>query len=309
MSSELTTLTNRLLSEVGPKEPLPLDEELRHARLVAEGKRVAKRLAEPGLPEEERRRLEAAATEGRVALTTLVAHNLPLVVRMTRRYRWSGVPVLDLFQEGVLGLLQAAERFDWTRGVPFGAYASWWVRHAMSKAVRDATTSVRLSDDAKSSLRRLAKQRDADRGVSWRVLAERAGVDADEAEDLLPLLGPPLSRHQQERPQPPNRRCDLAEDLLLSMRRRHPKTLSDRQRRASVLRRRNDVSLRDSHFSPPCAYARSAKSSSSSPNSFSRRSCGGPWISFPMRASRDGTEFSDPYRVTRTRSRVMGGTI
>jgi RNA polymerase sigma factor (sigma-70 family) len=193
MSSELTTLTNRLLSEVGPREPLPLDEELRLARLVAEGKRAAKRLAEPGLPEKERRQLEAAATEGRVALTTLVAHSLPLVVRITRRYRWSGMPVLDLFQEGVLGLLQAAERFDWTRGVPFGAYASWWVRHAMSKAVRDATTSVRLSDDARRSLRRLANQRDADRGVSWRVLAERAGVDANEAEDLLPLLGPPLS--------------------------------------------------------------------------------------------------------------------
>jgi hypothetical protein len=50
MSSELTTLTNRLLSEVGPREPLPLDEELQHARLVADGKRAAKRLAEPGLP-------------------------------------------------------------------------------------------------------------------------------------------------------------------------------------------------------------------------------------------------------------------
>jgi RNA polymerase primary sigma factor len=194
MSSELTALTNRLLSEVGEREPLSLEEELRLARLVTEGRRAAERLADPGLPEGgERRGLEETAAEGRGALSVLLAHNLPLVVQMTHRYRWSGVPILDLFQEGVLGLLRAAERFDWTRGTPFGAYASWWVRHAMSKAVRDATTSVRLSDDARSSLRRLARERDADRSVSWRVLAERAGVDADDAETLLPLLGPPLS--------------------------------------------------------------------------------------------------------------------
>jgi RNA polymerase primary sigma factor len=57
---------------------------------------------------------------------------------MAGRHWWSGVPVIDLFQEGVLGLLRAAERFDRTLGTPFGAYASWWVRHAMSRAVSDA---------------------------------------------------------------------------------------------------------------------------------------------------------------------------
>lgn len=112
---------------------------------------------------------------------------------MTRRYRWSGVPVVDLFQEGVLGLVDAAERFDWTRGTPFAAYASWWVRHAMSKAVLEATMSVRLPSGARASLRRLARARSGDPASSWRVLAERTGVDPAVAESLLPLLGPPLS--------------------------------------------------------------------------------------------------------------------
>jgi RNA polymerase sigma factor (sigma-70 family) len=175
------------------REPLPPEEEARLARLVAEGRQAAKSLEQPDVGAEQRRRLERTAELGREALSTLVVHHLPLVVRMAHRYRWSGVPVLDLFQEGVLGLLSATERFDWNRGTPFAAYASWWVRHAMSKAVREATTSVRLSSGTRASLRRLAKARGADPSSSWRTIAQRVGVDPDAAEKLLPLLGPPLS--------------------------------------------------------------------------------------------------------------------
>ena len=193
MAGEIATLTDRLLSEVATREALPPEEEARLARMVAEGREAAGRLTEPDVPPEERQRLEDAATRGREALSELVAHTLPLVVRMTRRYRWSGVSTLDLFQEGALGLLKAAERFDWTRGTPFGAYASWWVRHAMSRAVRDATASVRLPDGPRSALTRLARARRDDPSAPWRVLADRAGVDPHEAEDLIPLLGSPLS--------------------------------------------------------------------------------------------------------------------
>jgi RNA polymerase primary sigma factor len=200
LASEIERLTDRLLSEVAVREPLPPEEEAQLARLVAEGKEANKRLAEPGISEDERRRLQEAARQGREALAALVEHNLLLVVRMTRRYRWSGVPVVDLFQEGVLGLLRAAEKFDWRRGTPFGAYASWWVRHAMSRDAREATTSVRLSEGLHSSLGRLAVARGDDPAASWEVLAERAHVDADDAENLMPLLGSPLSLEAPIRP-------------------------------------------------------------------------------------------------------------
>jgi RNA polymerase primary sigma factor len=193
VASEIASFAQRFLSEVGIREPLPIEDELRLAELVSEGKRALKALSDPDLPLDERQRFEEVARQGQDALTTLVANNLPLVVGMTRRYRWSGISASDLFQEGVLGLLRAAERFDWTRGTPFGAYASWWVRHAMSRAVREATTSVRLSQDSRSMLRRLAKARNDDPSASFRRLAERAGVDAAEAEHLAPLLGSPLS--------------------------------------------------------------------------------------------------------------------
>jgi sigma-70-like protein len=118
VASEIAMLTDRLLSEVATREPLDREEEARLARLVTEGKAALERLAEPDLAADERQRLEELSSEGREALGTLITHHLPLVVGMTRRYRWSGIPILDLFQEGVLGLIRAAERFDWTRGTP-----------------------------------------------------------------------------------------------------------------------------------------------------------------------------------------------
>ena len=99
----------------------------------------------------------------------------------------------ELYPSAAVPELLAAERFDWTRGTPFAAYASWWVGHAMSKAVSNATTSVRLPDHLRSSLGRLAAERRADPSASWEVLARRAGVDPAEAENLAPLLSPPLS--------------------------------------------------------------------------------------------------------------------
>jgi RNA polymerase sigma factor (sigma-70 family) len=193
VTSEIARLTERLLLEVAARQPPPPEEEARLARQISEGKDARNRLTEPGIPTTERQQLEQAARQGRDALAQLVEHNLGLVVRMTRRYRWSGIPVIDLFQEGVLGLLRAAERFDWTRGTPFGAYASWWVRHSMSRAVGDTMPGVRLPESLRSSLRRLAAARAADPAAPWDALVERSGVDAEEAESLAPLLNPPLS--------------------------------------------------------------------------------------------------------------------
>jgi RNA polymerase primary sigma factor len=212
VGSEIGRLTDRLLIEVAAREPLPPEEEARLARLVAEGRNARARLAELDVPADDRQRLEEVAEQGREALAALVEGNLPLVARMTRRYRWSGVSTLDLFQEGVLGLLQAAERFDWTRGTPFGAYAFWWVRHAMAKAARDATTSVRLSRHARSSLRRLARERGVNPSASWEVLAERSGVDAGEAESLAPLLGTPFSLDAGAGPNQTSSLADLLAD-------------------------------------------------------------------------------------------------
>lgn len=119
--------------------------------------------------------------------------NLRLVSAIAERYLWSGVPFEDLFQEGVLGLLRAADHFDWRRGTRFSAYAAWWVRHAISRGVRDATTTVRLPDRQWKKLRALGRARLRRPEASLRELASDAGVDEQEAERLVGLLGAPVS--------------------------------------------------------------------------------------------------------------------
>jgi RNA polymerase primary sigma factor len=183
-------LVGRLLSEVRSRAPLSRERERELARKVSAGLDARTRLQEGvRLPTDERAELEELARSGRDAKQELVTAYLPLVIGMGKRYRWAPLSFLELIQEGMLGLLRAAERFDWRRGTPFGAYASWWVRHAMSRAVREATGSVRLPPGKRDELRRLAEAREADPGASTYALGAASGVGEEGAESLQPLLG------------------------------------------------------------------------------------------------------------------------
>src|SRR3954447_19327391 len=89
--------------------------------------------------------LAAAAARGDAAARErLVAGLLPLVRRTARRYAGPDLDTADLIQEGVLGVLRALQRFDADRGVPFTAYAGWWIRQAMQQAVAEQSRAVRL---------------------------------------------------------------------------------------------------------------------------------------------------------------------
>jgi RNA polymerase primary sigma factor len=108
MASE-DELFRRYLEEVNAVPPLSRDDELRLGRLARDGDQDASR--------------------------SLVQANLRLVVAIARRYRATGVPLLDLVQEGNLGLLQAVEGYDPDKGFAFTTYATWWIRQAITRSV------------------------------------------------------------------------------------------------------------------------------------------------------------------------------
>ncbi len=100
------------------------------------------------------KRIEAGDREARERMIT---SNLRLVVSVAKRYRGYGLPLLDLIQEGVLGLMHAVDRFDWRRGHRVSTYATWWIRHAVRRAIATKARLIRLPVGLAERERRIAR--------------------------------------------------------------------------------------------------------------------------------------------------------
>jgi RNA polymerase primary sigma factor len=116
---------------------------------------------EAGLPERRLRallaRIEASAAAVRQAKQELTEANLRLVVSIAKRYLRSGMPLLDLVQEGNLGLLRAVDRFQYRRGFKFSTYATWWIRQAISRAIADRGRTIRIPVHVVETLNRVTR--------------------------------------------------------------------------------------------------------------------------------------------------------
>ncbi len=157
-------------------EQLYLREVRRHRLLTPEEEVHYGRLARRGDSEARRRMIES---------------NLRLVVKMARRYMNQGVPLLDLIEEGNLGLMQAVERFDPDKGFRFSTYASWWIRQAIERALINQAQAVRLPVHVAKAIRRYrrtareleALRREGHAGP--REVARALGEDARAVQDAL----------------------------------------------------------------------------------------------------------------------------
>ncbi|MBN1836164.1 MAG: RNA polymerase sigma factor RpoD/SigA [Spirochaetales bacterium] len=153
----------------------------------------------PLLNHEEQRRLAEKACAGDLhARHALVRANLRFVVSMARRYRHSGVPLIDLISEGNLGLLKAAEYFDPERGYHFVSYAGWWVRQAILRAISERSRLIRLPWNRAGELLNLERERqelELERSgpAPLADVAKRLNQDASHLLYLLNCARPPLS--------------------------------------------------------------------------------------------------------------------
>lgn len=105
------------------------------------------------------KRVEAGGPDGELAKQQFVAANLRLVVSIARSYRRPGVDLVDLVQEGNLGLLRAVERFDWRLGFKFSSYANWWIRQAIQRAAAGTGHTIHLPAHRAAEMRSLHRRR------------------------------------------------------------------------------------------------------------------------------------------------------
>jgi RNA polymerase primary sigma factor len=167
------------LAEIRRVPLLDAAEEVALAQLVQDGlaaRALLHTVTEPGqdLSPGDRAVLRQAADEGQTAADQMIEANLRLVVAIARRYAGSSAPLLDLIQDGNLGLMRAVDRFDPGRGFKFSTYASWWIRQACSRGIV-LRRQVRLPDEVHWALQRLRR--------AERELTERDG--SAPSDDLL----------------------------------------------------------------------------------------------------------------------------
>ncbi|MDT3395478.1 sigma-70 family RNA polymerase sigma factor [Streptomyces sp. B1866] len=179
-------LFRQYLREIGRIPLLTAAEEVELARRVEAGLFAEEKLGStPDLDSQLASDLDRLVILGRMAKRRLIEANLRLVVSVAKRYVGRGLTMLDLVQEGNLGLIRAVEKFDYARGYKFSTYATWWIRQAMSRALADQARTIRVPVHVVELINRVLR-------VQRRTLQERGYEPAPE--EVAALLGLPPER-------------------------------------------------------------------------------------------------------------------
>jgi RNA polymerase sigma factor (sigma-70 family) len=152
-------LVRLYLTDIGQYPLLTKDDEVRLAQMIEARSSAECELCgkSKGVTAARRRELRRMVHQGDDAQRTFVQSNLRLVVSIAKKYQASGLPLLDLIQEGNLGLMHAVEKFDWRKGFKFSTYATWWIRQAITRGIANTGRTIRLPVHAGDTLARVQK--------------------------------------------------------------------------------------------------------------------------------------------------------
>lgn len=161
--------------------------------------------------------LEAIAAEGARAKDVFIRSNLRLVVAVARRYPRSGLPLLDLIQEGNAGLVRAVEKFDYTKGFKFSTYATWWIRQAITRSIADQSRTIRLPVHLVEELGRIRRvqrefNREHGREPEHSEIAAELGSTTERVSDVLDWARDPVSLNMSVDDEGETQFGDLLED-------------------------------------------------------------------------------------------------
>jgi len=186
------------LRDISPVPLLTAEEEVALAKAVEAGRAAAAKLRSGDVAPEERERLEAEVAQGKEARKRLTESNLRLVVSIAKKFTGRGLSLLDLIQEGNIGLMRAVEKFDYRRGYKFSTYATWWIRQAISRAIADQGRTIRIPVHMVEAINRLLQvsrrlQQDLGREPLVSETAEQMGITPDKVEEIMRAARQPVS--------------------------------------------------------------------------------------------------------------------
>jgi RNA polymerase primary sigma factor len=193
------------LREIGQVPLLVASEEVDLAKRIEAGVQAEERLADlnasgeiDSLEPVEKAQLRRTVRDGERAKQELTQANLRLVVSIAKRYLGRGMQILDLIQEGNLGLMRAVEKFDYTKGFKFSTYATWWIRQAITRAIADQARTIRIPVHMVESINKVHRiQRqlmvELEREPTIEELADKTELTPQRVREILRISQDPLS--------------------------------------------------------------------------------------------------------------------
>ena len=178
------------LKSIGRTSLLTAEQEVNLAKRIEAGLFAEHKLGtEPDLPADYRRDLGLVAEDGRRAKAHMLEANLRLVVSVAKKYSDRGLSLLDVVQEGNLGLIRAVEKFDYTKGYKFSTYAMWWIRQAIQRGFADSARTIRLPVHVLEMLSKLSRvERDMHQRLGREPTPEELAVELDRTPDQIEEL-------------------------------------------------------------------------------------------------------------------------
>jgi len=178
------------LKSIGRTSLLTAEQEVDLAKRIEAGLFAEHKLdTDPDVTPEMRRDLEMVAEDGRRAKAHMLEANLRLVVSVAKKYSDRGLSLLDVVQEGNLGLIRAVEKFDYTKGYKFSTYAMWWIRQAIQRGFADSARTIRLPVHVLEMLSKLSRvERDMHQKLGREPTPEELAVELDRTPDQIEEL-------------------------------------------------------------------------------------------------------------------------
>jgi RNA polymerase primary sigma factor len=178
------------LKSIGRTSLLTAEQEVDLAKRIEAGLFAEHKLdSDPNLDPQLRRDLEHVAEDGRRAKSHMLEANLRLVVSVAKKYSDRGLSLLDVVQEGNLGLIRAVEKFDYTKGYKFSTYAMWWIRQAIQRGFADSARTIRLPVHVLEMLSKLSRvERDMHQRLGREPTPEELAVELDRTPDQIEEL-------------------------------------------------------------------------------------------------------------------------